>query len=82
MEAGIAGEGLQGLGPPPLVRTHAGLCDLLVVELLLHRQLVRRQLLHVHRLHVLQLCRLRLQNLKIEWEYCFNHYSPEIQILL
>ena len=64
MEAWIAGEGLERLGPSPLVRAHARLRDLLVVELLLHRQLVRRQLLHVHRLHVLQLRRFRLQNLR------------------
>lgn len=66
MEAGVAGEGLQRLRPPPLVRADAGLGDLLVVELLLHRQLVRRQLLHVHRLHVLQLRRFGLQNLVID----------------
>ena len=53
MEAGVAREGLQRLRPPPLVRAHTRLGDLLVVELLLHRQLVRRQLLHVHRFHVL-----------------------------
>ena len=51
VQPGVTRQGLERLCPPRLVRAHARLRDLLVVELLLHAQLVARQLFHVHCLH-------------------------------